>query len=503
MMTSQSVSMRGLRESMSSGPIRSPQPTSKAFIPSVSTSGRLDAARPLSDPVRTAPLPALKSLFTYNAPPEAPAQPAEESFTPELPFSAPSPGPEEALAEVPPAAEAVAPPAPEKPSQEAEELAAARKKIAQLDEELAGAIRVKELSVNEAVLLHRQLEEAQEALKEHEGGQTEEISRLIGERNAAVDEAASLREELHQARRAHDELQGSAGKAVESELATKARESQQGEEISRLTAERDAAVGEAASLREELSQVRQTHDELQFSAGKAVESELATKARESRQAEEISSLTADRNAALDEAVALREELRQARQANEELQAAAGNANEELQAAARKAGEFELALKERDQSRKDYTILRGQFENLKRDYARKKGESTGSQSEFEEKEAEFRRQIEARDQQIEEREREISALKGSSAGAGGDAEALQQELNGLRDQLTQARDEASVAQRGLALSQKALQETRQALCEAMEGATQTKLHLEGLKNDYSTLMQRNTQLQGRQGQAAKT
>jgi regulator of replication initiation timing len=158
-------------------------------------------------------------------------------------------------------------------------------------------------------------------------------------------------------------------------------------------------------------------------------------------------------------------------------------------------ELTILTDERDQARKQYMLLRSQFENFKQEQSAK------------EEPVKFRReleqQIEGFRQKLEERTKEVIALKGTvnSASGSGD-EKLKGEVAALREQVARLRDEASVAQRGLALSQKALHETRETLREATEGTSLSRHNFDNIKAECANLAQQNAVLQTQNDQLTR-
>ena len=158
-----------------------------------------------------------------------------------------------------------------------------------------------------------------------------------------------------------------------------------------------------------------------------------------------------------------------------------------------ADEVARLTEERDNARRDYAMLRSQFEILKQEQGRGRGEPAGSY---------IPSGAEGLQEQLAARDREMGTLKMSSSGLQDIIDSLRHELNAAQAQAAQFREEASIAQRGLALSQKALQETRDALREASEGSSHMKNNLEHLKNECSTLVQQNMLLQAQHDQLVR-
>ena len=242
------------------------------------------------------------------------------------------------------------------------------------------------------------------------------------------------------------------------------------EELAHTILERDQAVNDAVILREQL---RQADEELEKGQGGVAPSE------------ELARITKERDQAIAESQALRAQLLQAQEPKSELRSST------------KTQELSLLTHERDQARKEYSELRKQFETLKQDQSPRE-ESGKFRKELEQQLDGFR-------QKLEERNREIAALKagsGPTGGSGGGDEKLAQEVTTLREQLARAKDELSVAQRGLALSQKALHETRDTLREATEGTSLSRHNFDNLKNECAILSQQNTVLQAQNDQLSR-
>ncbi len=236
--------------------------------------------------------------------------------------------------------------------------------------------------------------------------------------------------------------------------------------------------------------------------------------------EELARAIHERDQALNEGLLLREQLRQAEEANEASTGVAASVEEltlvskqrddavaETQilrakmlqalptakdpAATSKTQELKLVAGERDEARREYMALRTQFETFKQEQVPK--EDTGKIHK------DFERQLEELRQKLAERDREIAALKSNSTGGDGKSK---DDVSALREQLTRAKDEASIAQRGLALSQKALQETRETLREATEGTSLSRHNFDNLKNECAILSQQNTVLQAQNDQLTR-
>jgi len=197
--------------------------------------------------------------------------------------------------------------------------------------------------------------------------------------------------------------------------------------------------------------------------------------------EELAHTVQERDQAINEGILLREQLRQAQEAEKE------------QGTSEQAQELSLLTEERDRARREYATLRGQFETLKHEQPPKE--------EFGKSRKELDQPLEELLQKLEERDREILALKANSGGAGG-GDTIQQDVASLREQLARAKQEASDAQRGLVLSQKALQETRETLREATEGPSLSRHNFDNLKNECTTLAQQNTVLQAQNEQLSR-
>lgn len=198
--------------------------------------------------------------------------------------------------------------------------------------------------------------------------------------------------------------------------------------------------------------------------------------------EELARVVHERDHAVNEGNRLREQLRQAQEAQKE------------QGSPALAQELSILAQERDQTRREYAEVRKQFETLKLEQTPKE-HSGKSRKELEEQLDGFR-------QKLEERNREIAELKDHAGGAGEGDEKLKQEAVSLREQLTRVKAEASMAQRALILSQKALHETRDTLREATEGTMLSRHNFDNLKNECAALMQQNTVLQAQNEQLTR-
>jgi chromosome segregation ATPase len=239
------------------------------------------------------------------------------------------------------------------------------------------------------------------------------------------------------------------------------------EELAHTILERDQAVQDALILRDQL---RQADEEIEKGLGNIAPGE------------ELARVTKERDQALAEGKALRDQLSQSAGVKKDLRSET------------KTQELSLLTGERDQARKEYMELRKQFETLKQDQNPK--EDSGKFRK------ELEQQLDGFRQKLEERNREIATLK-AAAGSGGNVdEKLKEEVTSLREQLTRAKDELSVAQRGLALSQKALHETRDTLREATEGTSLSRHNFDNLKNECAILSQQNTVLQAQNDQLSR-
>lgn len=409
-------------------PIRAPvEPTTPKVVP-LPTGPR---SVPTLLPRRTAPLPALKSLFQYEVPaskplappletvpaPSAPAPsfeaPKTNAFNDDTPLISKSFKPEdfgmpaEIIKE-----ESVSPQA----SPVSDDLSAAWEKIAELNEDVLRANRERDEALDEVSELRTQLSESSQAspgyapLPSH----GDELLDMTRERDEALEEASNLREELRQAR----ESASTAGDL-----------SAQAEEITLLTEERDQSRSEYATLREDYENLKQEQIKLKGESGEG-------------------------------RAALEQELGKLRQDSEK----------HLQEGEKLRQEIEKHKQDADKHRQEADKHKQEGESLRK--------------------------------QVEDKDREINAVKNSSLGMDDSVNTLKKDIAGIKEQLTQAKEEASVAQRGLTLSQKALQETRDALREATEGSSQTKSNFENLKKECSTLVQQNMMLQAQYDQLAR-
>jgi DNA repair exonuclease SbcCD ATPase subunit len=245
------------------------------------------------------------------------------------------------------------------------------------------------------------------------------------------------------------------------------------EELARAILDRDQAINEGQILREQLRQ-----------ADEAIESRESA----AEPTEKLARVTKERDAAIAELQSLRE------QAIKKLDTA-----KDLRAKTQSQG-LTLLTEERDRSRKEYTALRKEYEDLKQEQT--------SRERTQGLRVDLGRQLDELRQKLAERDKEISALKakaGSGGGAGvagGGDEKLKVEVVSLREELARVKDEASVAQRGLALSQKALHETRDTLREATEGTSLSRHNFDNLKNECAMLAQQNTVLQAQNDQLTR-
>jgi hypothetical protein len=194
MMTSQSVSLKNVFpetpapavEARADEPIRGPV----EVVPAAKSPSTESAAEAKVLMRRTAPLPALKSVFQYDTfPKPASAKPAIGSVAA---LKAAEPEIEAEPEDIPPAASAA--PISDRPSpasqQATEDLTAAWEQISQLNEELRKAVREREQAVKEGILLREQLKQADEQLEnleknEKAPSQGADLARTILERDAA------------------------------------------------------------------------------------------------------------------------------------------------------------------------------------------------------------------------------------------------------------------------------------------------------------------------------
>jgi hypothetical protein len=211
--------------------------------------------------------------------------------------------------------------------------------------------------------------------------------------------------------------------------------------------------------------------------------------------EKLARMTEERDDARNAVNLLRAQLLQADEKMQEQETSATSAPQ--------SDDVARAIEERDSARRDYASLREQFEIMKQEQVRLRGEPGEKTPESN---PELQQELESLRAQLAEREEEIHDLKMGLSNVPGDddddVEILRLELNAAQGQVIQAREEASIAQRGLGLSQKALQETRDALREATEGSSQAKSNLESLKREVSALSQQNVLLQAQHDQISR-
>ena len=213
--------------------------------------------------------------------------------------------------------------------------------------------------------------------------------------------------------------------------------------------------------------------------------------------EELARTILERDQAVNEGIVLREQLRQADEASEKHESAAG-APEDLS----------RVSEERDQARREYATLRKQFETLKQEQTQKeestkpREESDKARQELEEQLGKSRQKSDEQGREIADLKSELAALKSKSGEEGEGGGKLKEEMTALREQLTRAKEDASVAQRGLVLSQKALRETRDTLREATEGTSLSRHNFDNLKAECAALVQQNAVLQAQNDQLSR-
>ena len=318
--------------------------------------------------------------------------------------------------------------------QSAEDLAAAWEKITQLNFEVELAVKERDQALTENVLLRDQLKQADEQITLQDAAieHTEAMERIQLERDDALADAKSLREELQQT------------------LAAKAS-SVSSEELNQTIEERDRMRRQYMDLREQFEILKQEH--LHGSSGSG----------NSASSEELNTVRGQLAAKEQEVGSIRQQLSELENERDSIR---------------------LLL---SAQRAEVELIQGQLAERAKELESARQDSGGNSSELEN----LRQQLAAKDQ-------ELAAAKQNN---GGD-EALKAEITSLREQVEQAKEEASIPQRGLALSQKALKETRDALREANDGAALAKASLENIKKENATLVQQNMLLQAQNDQVSR-
>jgi hypothetical protein len=256
------------------------------------------------------------------------------------------------------------------------------------------------------------------------------------------------------------------------------------EELAQTIQERDHALGDINTLRE---QMRVIEENLARSHGSVTSDDLAQIARE-------------RDEALAELKALK--ANPPRGDSQRIQLPDG---------VTKTKELIFLTQERDQARKEYVELRKQFEGLKREQA-PPAPPPLPRDDVAKVRKELEQQLDGFRLKLEEKNKEIAALKAAPPSAAPpplpvpasseNEDKLKAEIAALKEQVAKLKEDASIAQRGLALSQKALQETRDTLREATEGTSLSRHNFDNLKNECASLTQQNTVLQAQNEQLSR-
>ena len=538
-------------------PIRAPAET--ANISLTAKNPPLEAPLPTL-PRRTAPLPALKSIFQYEIPEagKAPSQPSimRTGSLPRLENSTlKTPPPFIAAHEEnskPAASSSMSDPV-KKPegvvadslAQSSQDLALAWEKITQLNEDLRKAGRERDQAVTENGLLREQLKQTDGNSPDHQGAKeleakaNEELIKITQERDeltAKLDDIghaiverdrirgnyAELREQFEAIKQA--QIQGRKADAGLSQELETARQ-QLTEREQELESLRTSAHGAEEDLRRQLTEREQAIDGLKASA-KSTEEDLRKQIedRNKQLDERGKEIESNKTQAGSSEEDLRRQLTEREQAIDGLKASAKSTEEDLR----------KQIEDRDKQ-----IEEGikQLDERGRQFDERNREIESHKSQAGDAEGDLRRQLTERDRDIDglktatqkveedlrrqltEKEKEIETAKASSTGLQDAVENLKKELaeaqdllkkanegasssSGQQEQIAQLKEEASISQRGLALSQKALQETRDALRQAQETMAQTKTSQDNLKKENSTLVQQNMLLQAQNDQVSR-
>jgi chromosome segregation ATPase len=364
-------------------------------------------------PPRIAPEPAVRTS-SFEVPPLRPRvtpPKVETTWNPaassKLPSSKPAPAAPVSFA--PPTS--FAPPAP---------AAGESEEIARLKKELEGVTEQRDQNRAENKILREQLR-----LLEDQGGdrqslidQIQALSQAAKERDEAKMEEVVLRDQLRQVENATRERD-----ALASQL----------EELSHIIDERDAVRRDYIQLRKDFENLKQEQIRRRLEPGS-------------------------------ETAAMQEEINALQEQLADQQNNGGGANAGLEEA------IEVLKREVDELRNSLAERDEHVQALETDLAAAQSELTSVERRLEEA---------------------LAQGGGAPAPAAGD---LPADVVQLQELLAKARQETSAAQRGLALSQKALAETRNALKENSEGSAVTsRATLDNLKSECATLTEQNMTL----------
>ena len=471
-------------------PIRAPEastPPAPAKTPPLP-----EDAQPIGGlPRRTAPLPALKSLFQYEIPggqgtvtSKAPAESAPATPAPSdsgdlltkpktLNFSG--------FSFKKPDAKASPPLPPSVPDAE-EDMPTFGGPSEDAGEELSAESLAAEWS--KANDLTQITQERDELLK-----QIEELRANASAGGASSGEVEALTRERDEVRSEYIRLRGDFEKLKQDQLVAKSApaapspETEQELQKLRTDAENLRAViknlrevaakpnEELEKLRGEITALREEADKPNEEVEKLRGEIIALREEAARPNEEVeklrmevTALRAQADEPSEETEALHDEVAKLKEEATKASAKAGELHQEIEKLHAEAEEeIEKLHTEADELQREIEKLRAEASRPREDTGKLREESDRLRMES----------LKAKDEagklreQVAEKDREILAIKATSAGMAGTVENLKTELNGVRDEIKKAKDDASIAQRGLALSQKALQETRDALREASE------------------------------------
>jgi DNA repair exonuclease SbcCD ATPase subunit len=163
-------------------------------------------------------------------------------------------------------------------AQSAEDLTAAWEKIAQLNDDLAAAIKERDEALNEGVMLREDMNLLNEKLQGQAemSGLAEQLQQVLQERDEALNENNSLREEVRQAYELAQSREAAAA---------------QSEELAQVMEERDRVRGDYVELREQLENLKQAQTRTKNELG-------ADRAGLEKQLQSLQLILADREAEL-------------------------------------------------------------------------------------------------------------------------------------------------------------------------------------------------------------
>jgi chromosome segregation ATPase len=452
MMTSQSLSLGRNRPTPpllpktppKEEPIRAPE-TSSSFQ---GKTPPLPEGTPTGLPRRTAPLPALKSLFQYEIPGGQGTIPAKPAFKEEEPAAPKSSAPSFSFKIGPKSTPEIPPPAPDEeehipsfaglsdaedlaeaaePELSAENLAADWGKSDQLKEELERVIKERDEARAKVEALSQRLPDPRKSSGPASAADSEELLIVIKERDQVRGDYIKLREDF-------ENLKQEQIKAKNLINAEQPKSDEELEELRQQLAEREHEVKAAKTASIDLgTMIQKLKDEITNLRGQVKQArDEASTARESE-------------------TKLRDELAAREQEIQTVKTSATDTGESLQK------------------------LTDELSGLREQLKQAKDEASVA------KEA----QIKLRNE-LADKEREVQTHKTASTDAGDALQKLKDELSGVREQLKQAKDEASAARDGQSKLRDELAEMEREIQTAKTTATGSGESLQKLQDEVSRL-----------------